>query len=415
MRTFYNLAILAYGFAIKLCAPFHGKARKFVEGRKLQASIWQEKHPREWGWFHVSSLGEFEQCKPVISRFKAQFPHLHILLTFFSPSGYEVRHDDPIADLICYLPMDTTKNARNLVECFNLQIACFVKYDFWLNYLSELKKRNIPTILISAIFRRQQWFFKPWGAFYRSFLSYFDHILVQNIQSRDLLLSIGYQPVEITGDTRFDRVWAIREANKPLDMIESFKNQSQLVVFGSTWPRDHRIIQPVLKRLLESGYKIIIAPHEVSDNTIKSLEKDIDQPSHLFSKFDEKAINDSILIIDQIGLLSGIYRYADLAYVGGAFKGTLHNVLEPAVFGIPVLIGRHQNNMKFKEASDLIDLGGVFEVESSEELDSQLNLLLNNPKQRIASGDICKTYVENQRGATEKTISVMCELVKRTS
>ena len=403
-------------------APFNNKASLFITGRKARFKSIEliENRSSEWIWFHVASLGEFEQAHPVMEMTKAEFPDIRILLTFFSPSGYEIRKDSKVADHICYLPMDTPANARNFVPNFNLRLACFVKYEYWLNYLTTLKNERVPIINFSAQFRPDQLFFKPWGSFYRSFLFYFDCILVQSESSEKLLNQINYQTTLATGDTRFDRVLAItREANT-VNYIEGFKENNHLIVYGSVWPEDLKIIFPILESLARQNIRLVIAPHEVDNSTISFIQKRFPNESTLFSKSlkDESADShhkNHILIIDTIGHLASIYQYADLVYVGGAFRGTLHNILEPAAYGIPLLFGKDKRNKKFQEASDLVNLGAAIEVSSADELNNEIEQLMTNVNKRKSKGQKAVGYITSNIGATEKTMEVIRKYLKRNA
>jgi len=409
MTLLYNVGIHLYHLIAWLIAPFKTKARLFVTGRKGQfesiAKI--ENRTSNWVWFHVASLGEFEQSRPVMEMTKSEFPDIRILLTFFSPSGFEVRKDYPLADHVCYLPMDTPSNARKLIRNFNIKLACFVKNEYWLNYLKVLKSRKIPTINISAVFRQNQLFFKPWGGFYRGFLRYFDHILVQSKGSENLLRQINYHSVSTTGDTRFDRVWVNAKNAVPIDTIRQFKKENKLIVFGSVWPKDHKIIIPVLEKLISLGLRIIIAPHEVDPSAIRSLQNRLPGKAALFSKFSDDQPESNILLVDTIGHLASIYQYADLAYVGGAFRGTLHNILEPTAYGIPILFGKDRRNKKFPEAGDLVNLGVAQEVSSHKTLEKEIQLLINDNNARDEMGQSAKTYIETNKGASGKTMDII--------
>ncbi len=322
----YNLGILIYQFIVTAVSPFNRKAKLWKKGRKK----WQSRLLIVW--FHCASLGEFEQGRPVIEAFREKYSDIKILLTFFSPSGYEIRKNYPKADYIFYLPLDTRRNAIKFIETVNPIATIFVKYEFWYHYLKQLKKRNIPTYIISAIFREDQVFFKPYGNWYRTFLSNFEHLFVQNEKSQELLASIGISNVTIAGDTRFDRVMTNAQAAKTIPLLEQFVLNSKVLVAGSTWQKDEEIIIEYLKKN-PYNLKLIIAPHEINPQNIEKFRAKLSVKSMLYTNPDETDLADTqVLIIDTIGILSSVYRYGTIAYIGGGFGVGIHNTLEAAVY-----------------------------------------------------------------------------------
>ena len=378
MHFLYNISIYLYYIIIFLVSIFNDKAKNWIRGRKnIFDQLQQNIDPsQKIIWFHAASLGEFEQGRPVIESFRSKYPNYKILLTFFSPSGYEIRKDYKQADFVYYLPIDSRKNARKFIQIVNPNIAVFIKYEFWFNYINELHKNSIPIFTISAIFRNEQHFFKPYGAWFRSMLGKITYLFVQNQESLDLLKSIQLKNAIISGDTRFDRVYTIAKQTMNFPLIQKFVGQHQILLAGSTWPPDENIINQLL--LENQKLKLIIAPHEVQEERIKSLQKLFDTRKIIrYSEANETSIESAdVLIIDQIGILSGIYQYCDVGYVGGGFGNGIHNILEAVTFGKPVIFG--PNYQKFKEAVDLIDLGGVFTVSNETNITSVFSKLFES-------------------------------------
>lgn len=404
----YTLGIYIYIGLVKLAALFgHRKAKKMIEGRK--ESFIKLKEGIEQGvdylWFHVSSLGEFEQGRPLMERIKAEYPQYKIVLTFFSPSGYESAKKYQFADIICYMPFDTVLNAKRFVRMLNPKMAFFVKYEFWMNFLFELKRCNVPTYSVSSIFRRGQVFFRPWGFYYRKALRCFDHLYVQNETSRQLLAEIGIDNVSITGDTRFDRVAKILEISRQLPLVEAFvAGSNKIFIAGSSWGPDEEVYLPYFNE--NKGWKLIIASHEVDETRIKEITSRVNGVCVCYTKatMDEVRAADC-LIIDCFGLLSSIYRYGNVAYVGGGFGVGIHNILEAAVYGIPVFFG--PNNAKFQEATSLKECGGGIEIRSAEEFASRMRCFDENPKELRAAGAAAGSYVSENSGATDKILSTI--------
>lgn len=406
MTFIYKAGIFIYSLLIRLSSLFNEKAKLFVKGRKNWKQNLSSKIDvnSKYIWFHCSSLGEFEQGRPVIEELKLQRPEYKILLTFFSPSGYEIRKNYPLADVVVYLPLDTKRNAQTFLEIVKPEKAFFVKYEFWYFYISELKRRNIPLYIVSAIFRENQQFFKnnPWGLWYREILFKVEHLFVQNEKSGELLKSAGLSNFTVTGDTRFDRVAAIARESKKLPIVEKFKGNSLLIVAGSTWKPDEELLAAFINQSVD--IKFIIAAHEVSVANINRIHQLLKKPAISFSKVSETEIDKfDVLIIDSVGLLSSLYRYGDVAYIGGGFGVGIHNILEAATFGLPVIFG--PNYKKFKEAVDLILERGAFSISNTAELRQTLNTLIEDKNERGKASEICSDYVAKNVGSTKHIIN----------
>ncbi len=420
MTFFYNIGIFFYRLSIFIASFFNEKAKKWIAGRRDVFEKIEEKFNNQRTanneqiiWFHCASLGEFEQGRPLIEKLKTENSKLKILVTFFSPSGYEIRKNYKGADYVFYLPMDSKANAEKFLEIINPSIAVFVKYEFWFHYLSELNKRRVPTFLISANFREEQIFFKWYGSFFRQMLKFFTHIFVQNENSKKLLEKINIQNVSVSGDTRFDRVFSTMQASEEIPLIEKFKNGKKLLIAGSTWEEDEKIISNLksqispqndgVRNFVRTNLKLIIAPHEVNEKNIQrivGLFPNSIRYSHLTTTNNEQQITNSCLIIDNVGMLSRLYRYGDIAYVGGAFGKSLHNILEPAAFGLPVLFG--PNHQKFREAAELIEKGGAFSIANSKELNKKIKFLLHDEMILKIASEMSRNFVRSNIGATQK-------------
>ncbi|MVM35078.1 3-deoxy-D-manno-octulosonic acid transferase [Spirosoma sp. HMF4905] len=405
---FYNTGIFVFQQLVRLTAPFNPKARKWVDGRRewadrLAQQLADNKSPI--AWFHAASLGEFEQGRPVIEAFRIHYPDHKILLTFFSPSGYEVRKNYDGADFILYLPADTPANARQFVDLVKPDIAFFIKYEFWYNYLRELKQAKVPIISFSAIFRPSQLFFKSYGTFYRNLLRYFDHILVQNQESVELLRNIGITQVTLAGDTRFDRVAEVAAARKEIPIVHAFKASKPLLVVGSAWPEDMNVLIPFLNTF-DKPLKAIIAPHEIHDDEIERWRSQLTQPSVRYSQLTaSQALDHSSaqsLFIDNVGMLSSLYQYGEFAYIGGAFKQGLHNSLEAATFGVPLFWGPEYD--KYQEAVDLVNEGAAFPVSTTTELSTAFEKQYADPSK---AAQVSRNYVLRNIGATAKVMDVV--------
>jgi 3-deoxy-D-manno-octulosonic-acid transferase len=402
MNALYNLSIFLYSILIRLTAPFNTKAKQISKGRKqtFPDLLTKIKHDRPIVWVHCASLGEFEQGRPIIEAIRKQHPGYQILLTFFSPSGYEIRKNYNLADYICYLPADTKKNAEKLIELVRPEIVFFVKYEFWFHYIHELKKRNIPLYLVSAIFRENQLFFKssPWGKWYRKMLFSFEQFFVQDDQSVKLLHGVGIKNVTKAGDTRFDRVAEIARNGKSIPLVEKFKGNSLLVVAGSTWKPDEELLIQYIHSHPET--KFIIAPHETKKANVERLISLLKTPIICYTEATEESVmNNQVLIVDTIGILSSIYKYADLAYIGGGFGVGIHNTLEAAIFGMPIVFG--PNYLKFNEATSMVDLGVAFPVNDSPSLNSIFNQLLSDNEKRNWIASECTIFTNQNLGATQ--------------
>jgi 3-deoxy-D-manno-octulosonic-acid transferase len=406
MLFIYNLIVIFADFILKIAALFNPKIKLFVDGRKSVYKVLSNKIKAydKTIWFHAASLGEYEQGLPVMERMKSRFPNHLIVLTFFSPSGYEVRKNNTIADVTVYLPLDTKSNVEKFMEIVRPDMAFFIKYEYWPNYLNALKNRETPTYLISGIFREDQLFFKWYGGFYRNALNAFDHFFVQNSKSKDLLLKLGKSNVTVSGDTRFDRVASILNRDNSLEFIEEFKNNSLTIVVGSSWPKDESLLVSYINSA--ENVKFIIAPHNIKTEQIQALKNSISKKTILFSEVDFTSSNPinlanfDVFIIDTIGILTKIYSYADIAYVGGGFGNPgVHNLLEPATFGVPIVIG--PNYSHFPEATALVNMEGCTSVSTQEELNEAFDNLIQNPDIRFEKGHICSTFVEMNKNATE--------------
>lgn len=378
----------------------------FVNGRKNVFKTLQQKisSTDKTIWFHCASLGEFEQGVPIMEAIKKLKPDHKIVVSFFSPSGFEIKKNTTLADVAVYLPMDTPANVKKFISAVHPSLSFFVKYEFWPNYLFELQKKNIPTLLVSGVFRENQIFFKPYGGFMRRTLASFDHFFLQDKNSEALLKSIGFSNTTVSGDTRFDRVSHQIEMDNTLKFAEDFKGNSLCVVCGSTWPEDEAVLLDYINSAPEN-VKFIIAPHKIEADKIEDFTKKIVKKTVLHSSIDEVNISDySVLIIDCIGLLSKLYSYADIAFVGGAMGKTgLHNILEPATFGVPIVIGK--NFQEFPEAKRLRDLAGLFSISNAAECTEILNKLILNDSFRNKTGMIAGHFVNNNTGATKKIIN----------
>ncbi|RYF74007.1 MAG: 3-deoxy-D-manno-octulosonic acid transferase [Cytophagaceae bacterium] len=413
MQFLYSLSIFLYSALIRLAALFNRKARLLVNGRTNWRQPFQAKPldpSRPVAWFHAASLGEFEQGRPVIEAFRATYPSYQVVLSFFSPSGYEVRKNYAEADVVTYLPADTTANARDWMQQVRPQLAFFIKYEFWYHYLQALRQANIPTLSFSAIFRPDQLFFKPYGGFYRSLLTYFDHILVQNQESVDLLSTIGITHVTLAGDTRFDRVAQVAATKRAIPEAATFVDSLCTLVVGSAWAADMAVLIPMLNAFTQP-LRVIIAPHEIHDDEIEDWRAQLTSPSVRFSTLGTSPVptDARYLFIDNIGMLTSLYQYGTMAYIGGAFGKGLHNCLEAATFGLPLLFG--PNHQKFQEAIDLVRQGGAFQVRSASELTAVFTDLYGNASNRERAGSICRDYVLGNVGATRLVMDKVANLI----
>lgn len=402
----YNLAIQLLSLAVKIMACFKDKEKKLAEGQKNVFSYLSQKRNAndQYIWFHASSLGEFEQGRPMIEKIKREQPKKKILLTFFSPSGYEVRKNYALADMICYLPFDKPANVKRFLDIVNPEKAIFIKYEFWYNYLFELNHRAIPTYIISAIFRPKQLFFKPWGGWYRKMLTFFDHLFVQDNASKELLAQIGVKNVTVCGDTRFDRVIDIMKEAKDLPLVDRFAKNQFILVAGSSWPKDEDIFIEYFNT--NKNLKLIIAPHEIHEGHLQSIESKIKRTYIRYSQIKDQDLQEiDCILIDCFGLLSSIYRYGKVAYIGGGFGVGIHNVLEAAVYGIPVIWG--PNYSKFREAKSLIKSGGGFSINNKDEFDRLMDQMRDNTSFLNTSSRASLNYVAENAGATEQIYNMI--------
>jgi 3-deoxy-D-manno-octulosonic-acid transferase len=400
MNFLYNLLVFKATIVLSILSFFSKKLKLFVDGRKETFSKIAVLKNDNTIWIHAASLGEFEQAIPIIEALKKDYNQYKILVTFFSPSGYEIRKNYNLADVVCYMPLDSKANAVKFIKEVNPTLAIFIKYEFWPNFLNELKKKEIPTILVSGILRENQIFFKFYGSFMRKSLRAFHHFFVQNKTSQELLNSINFTNVSIAGDTRFDRVSKILEQDNSLDFIHEFQNNQYTIVAGSTWQEDEELLIHYINNKASENEKFIIAPHNIKQEAITVLQKSIHKKTVLYSaKADENLANYQVFIIDTIGILTKIYATADVAYVGGGLNTGLHNILEPATFGIPVVIGNKYS--KFKEAVDLVNLKGCISISNQNEFLSIFDTLKKDAFFRNKTGEINKKYLQENLGATK--------------
>jgi len=403
---FYNLAVFIYHLGVRIAALTNTKAAKWVAGRKgvldrIQKEVQTEDHPI---WVHCASLGEFEQGRPVIERLKQQHPEIKILITFFSPSGYEVRKDYEYASYIYYLPPDSKRNARRFLELVKPRVAIFVKYEYWLHYLTALNDKNIPTYLISARLRADQIFFKGYGGLFRKALGNLTGIFLQDQASSELAQSIQLNNTRILGDTRYDRVAETVSNAQEMKGLSAFIDGAKVFIAGSTWPVDEEFILPFIGAASEK-FKYILAPHEVNEQHIKEIEQALSVPYVRYSEINDGDLKKArVLIIDNVGMLSNLYQYGDIAYVGGGFTGALHNILEPAAFGMPILFGPKFS--KFPEAAELIEAGGAFSIEDGIHFVSRMAFLSDPFIVKIAS-EVSKKFIHERTGASDAIVGAM--------
>jgi 3-deoxy-D-manno-octulosonic-acid transferase len=410
MSFLYNVFIFFYRFMAFIGSAVNPKVKAWVEGRRgLLERIREamEKDPggreRKLVWFHCASLGEFEQGRPLMERFRKEFPNYRICLTFFSPSGYEVRKKWEGADYVFYLPADTRANAREFLDLVGPDLVFFIKYEYWFNFLREISSRKIPHYVASAIFRPDQHFFRWYGSWFRRQLRKIDGFFVQDPGSGQLLQHAGITQVVVTGDTRFDRVFAIAGEEKPLPLIDKFAGQWKVIVAGSTWKEDEALLMSLINGD-NFKMKFIIAPHETDPARIESLTRQFNKPFVKYSKAEGKELEEArILVIDSVGLLAYLYRYARIAYVGGGFGVGIHNILEAAAFGVPVIFGPGYRH--FREAVDLVSEGGAFAFETENEFQNLVETLFIDEELYRHSSEICREYVRANQGATGRIIS----------
>lgn len=408
MHLFYNLGIALFDLAVSLAAPFSKRAALLVKGRKtVWDTLGRVSLEGDVIWVHCASLGEFEQGRPLIEAIRKKNPSYKIVLSFYSPSGYEVRKNYKEADVVCYLPSDTRANAKRFISTVNPRMVFFVKYEYWYNYFRELKEVGTPLYLVSAIFRKDQIFFKWYGGWFRKILNNVKCFYIQDEKSAALLDGIGIKAYIVAGDTRFDRVAAIAAAANPIPVVENFATGAKVLVAGSTWPADEQIIASYINNSAKD-VKLIIAPHMVDESHIQQLERRFALPVCRYTKVKgEIGADVRVLIIDTIGLLSAIYRYGSVAYLGGGFGKGIHNTLEAATYGMPVIFGpRH---LKFKEAIDLKEKGAGFSINDSVEFGNLMERLWDDENKDYLkkSGEAALEYVQSMCGATEEILKLI--------
>lgn len=415
MLPIYNIAIAAFDLTLKVASLFHHKAHQLVEGRKktwIQLEEFATNHYDNVTWFHAASLGEFEQGRPIIEEIRKNDSSAIILLTFFSPSGYEVRKNYQGADLVVYLPSDTKHNATRLLSLAKPKAAVFIKYEFWYHYLKTCHINGVVTLSASSLFRSEQPFFKPYGTLHRKMLGFFNHIFVQDSVSFELLKSLGLETISVSGDTRFDRVSDIALQMKNIPEVPEFKSNEQLMIFGSVWPSDMEVVLPFLQEYKDK-LKFVIAPHNIGEKDVLQVMDQLGQGAIRFSETSEKRLADfRYLVVDNMGMLSSLYGYGEFAYIGGAFRKTLHNTLEAATHGVPVFFGDDPTNKKFREAGKLAELGAGFPIKDSLELSKKFEALFSDKNKRKHIGEIAANFVQSNTGAT-KTIAAYLNNTKR--
>jgi 3-deoxy-D-manno-octulosonic-acid transferase len=412
-KVIYTLSIQGLRALFFLASFFSAKAKLFVNGRKNIFQKIRETYKNDGSpvvWVHCASLGEFEQGRPIIESLKERFPSVKIVLTFFSPSGYEVRKNYDRADNIYYLPWDTPGQARAFVEITQPAIAIFVKYEFWYFYTYYLKKQGTKIISASCILRPEQAFFKSYGGGFRKILKNFDYFFTQNLETKMLLQSIGISNSTIVGDTRFDRVMEIIKSGEEIPIAQKFKDGEKLMVIGSAWPEDIDTLAPFINENAQA-LKFIIAPHEITESFLHHIEESLQVKSIRYSQVSSSVEDFPVLIIDNIGMLSKLYRYGEFAFVGGAFGKGLHNILEAACYGIPIFFG-NKNYTKYQEATDLIMRGGAFEVSGYSELKEKYELLIVRPENFLLACEVTRSYVEENLGATKKIVDYCLKILQ---
>jgi len=408
----YHFIIFSYRVIVTFFAPFNSKANLLLAGKKNWKSKLTSNMNAVEGkriWFHCASLGEFEQGRPVIEAVKKKFPEKHIILTFFSPTGYQHVQDYDKADVITYLPWDTRWNALNFYNIVKPDLVCFIKYEFWYHFLNEGHRRGIPVLLISGIFRNNQLFFRWYGTFYKKLLGFFEHIFVQNKSSQKLLESLGFQNVTVAGDTRIDRVIQYASKAPEVPLIKRFKGPGKMLIVGSAWKEDLDVVTPVIND--ESvEVKFIVVPHEIDNSKIQKFRNSLTYNSALYSEYRDLENPDfdgiKVLIIDNVGMLAMLYQYADFAFIGGAYSDGLHNILEPAVYGMPIFFGDTYYD-KFQEALDLIEYGSAFPINDSDNLKQKLLQFLGDTTIYEKISQQTEKYIEESTGATEKIMDYL--------
>ena len=399
MLILFTIGVVLYTLGVKVAALFgNAKAKQWVQGRKRQkaAATSTRESGEEWIWFHAASLGEFEQGRPVIEALKKEFPQFKILLSFFSPSGYEIRKNYPLADEVVYLPSDTPRHAAQWVKRHHFVAAFFIKYEFWFNYMRALKKAGIPLFYISLILKPDSYFFRSYGGWFRKQLRSVTHFFVQDTTTEQLLKSHGMDNVTVCGDTRFDRVAAIAQQAKPFPDIKQFISGRQCIIAGSTWPPDEKLLASFAPKLPDD-YCLIVAPHDISDSHIAQI-KALFTESQCYTELNAEKPS-KVLIVNTIGILNQLYQYARFVYIGGGFGVNIHNIQEPVTFGCPVVFGPKYRD--FKEAVDLVALEGAFPIQNATQMDTVFARLMNDPTYYAKASETCRNYLKSQVGATE--------------
>lgn len=409
MDIVYNLFISLYGIGIKTASKFNHKAKLWIDGR----NNWQEKLKKNINpndkiiWIHCSSLGEFEQGRPVIEKIRTKFPTHKIALSFFSPSGYEIQKNYEGADYIFYLPLDTKSNAKTLIKILNPEILILVKYEYWYNILNSLNKKKIPIIVISALIRESHVFFKPYGGWFRNRIAKINHFFVQNTDSKKLLQAIRINQVTVAGDTRYDRVKEILQTNTSLPFIDNFKNGQKLIVAGSTWKDDEDILANFINHELPKDWKIVFAPHKINSKEIQKLKDKIQVPTAIYTQSQNEDLSQyQVLILDTIGILTKVYAHAEIAYVGGGFtKSGIHNTLEPATFGVPVIFG--PNFHPYLEAIELLKTNAAKSFKNQFEFDELISKLISNPKERETMGQLAAQHIQDKPNSSNVILTYL--------
>ena len=404
MRFIYTIGIRLYSFSIRIASLFNSRARLWIKGRRNWKAKLEQAFPepgRTW-WFHCASLGEFEQGRPLIEAIRKREPGVRILLTFFSPSGYEVRKNYEHADHIMYLPADTPSNVKYFLDTVKPDAALIIKYEFWFNYLAGLQQRGIRHYLVSGIFRNGQYFFRPSGRHFLKYLKGFSHFFVQDKESEELLRENDITNVTVSGDTRFDRVYEISRSSSEQEKVKNFCNKNKVIIAGSSWPAEEEMICRFINE--SPGDELwIIAPHEIGDDHIGAIGNKLTVPFIKYSEYDPGTSDIyRVMIIDNIGLLSSIYRYGDLAIIGGGFGRGIHNILEPASWGLPVIFG--PNHHKFREAKEMLTTGGAFTFKDYSEFESLISKLGREKASLSKASERASGYVRSKLGATEIVI-----------
>lgn len=406
----YNVGISVFSLLIKFASLFNSKAKKISAGRKntwTELELFSKEKHHTVIWFHAASLGEFEQGRPIIEKLKQHESSLKIVLSFFSPSGYEVRKNYKGADLVIYLPADTAQNAKRFIELARPKVAVIIKYEFWYHFLTTCAKHQVITLSVSSIFRKDQPFFKVYGGLHRKLLQCFDHFFVQDHNSQELLEGLSFNNISLSGDTRFDRVLDIVSQKKEIKEVEIFKAAEKMMVLGSVWPSDMKVLLPFIQAYKDK-MKFVIAPHNIGEKDILELVDQIGDDVVRFSKIKNNSLKDSrFLIVDNMGMLSSLYGYGEYAYIGGAFRKTLHNTLEAATHGVPVFFGNDKTNIKFREAGELAQTSAGIAVRDSSELIIKFEELFANEEKRQHLGEIAQNYVKNNTGATDMIVEYL--------